>query len=99
MRDPIDLIARVCRPLERQEMKLLKEKLVDAGPEVVAKILAEKDKAESRLRSTKRTVSELETVVAELQGQQERVAESDIKVINWRAPLHARDRFCRIRIY
>ncbi|CAM9889516.1 unnamed protein product [Scytosiphon promiscuus] len=63
-----------------REIKLLKGKLVDAGPEVVSKILEERDKAESRLRSTTRTITELKTLVAELQGLQGRVTESDIKV-------------------
>lgn len=63
-------------------MKLLKDKLVDAGPEVVAKISEEKEKAESRLRSAQRTVSELETFAVELQGQLERAEEDSIKVMD-----------------
>lgn len=79
MLDAFDLFAHACAP-QHQEIKLLKEKLVDAGPEVLAKILDERDKAESRLRSTKRTVLELESIVTELQRQLQRVAETDIKV-------------------
>ena len=59
---------------------MLKDKLVDSGPEVVKKISEEKDKAESRLRSAHRAVSELEAAVVEVQGQLERATEDTIKV-------------------
>lgn len=61
-------------------MKTLKDKLVDAGPEVVMKISEDKDKAESRLRAANRRVSELEVVVLEMQGQLDQVAEENLKV-------------------
>eukprot|EP00752_Nemacystus_decipiens_P002127 g2029.t1 len=63
-----------------REMKALKDKLVDAGPDVVMKISEERDKAESRLRVANRRVSELEEVVLEIQRQLDQVAEENIKV-------------------
>lgn len=59
---------------------MLKEKLANAGPEVVAKISEERDKAESRVRSANRTVSDLESVVVELQAQVQRDADDNLKV-------------------
>lgn len=61
-------------------MKVLKNKLVDAGPEVVIKISEDRDKAESRLRVANRKVAELEGVVLEMQRQLEHAAEENIKV-------------------
>lgn len=61
-------------------MKVLKDKLVDAGPEVVTKISEDRDKAESRLRAANRKVSELDGLVLEIQRQLEQVAEENIKV-------------------
>ncbi|CAM9440257.1 unnamed protein product [Ectocarpus sp. 6 AP-2014] len=63
-----------------REIKMLKEKLANAGPEVVAKISEERDKAESRVRSANRTVSDLESVVVELQAQVQRDADDNFKV-------------------
>ncbi|CAB1111111.1 unnamed protein product [Ectocarpus sp. CCAP 1310/34] len=63
-----------------REIKMLKEKLANAGPEVVAKISEERDKAESRVRSANRTVSDLESVVVELQAQVQRDADDNLKV-------------------
>ncbi|CAM9095532.1 unnamed protein product, partial [Ectocarpus fasciculatus] len=63
-----------------REMKVLKEKLVNAGPEIVAKVSEERDKAESRVRSANRTVSDLENVVVELQAQVQRDADDNLKV-------------------
>ncbi len=63
-----------------QEIKVLKDKLVDSGPEVVKNISEEKVKAESRLRSANRTVTELEAALVEKQGQLERATGDDIKV-------------------
>lgn len=63
-----------------QEIKVLKDKLVDSGPEVVKKISEERDKAESRLRSAHRNVSELEAALVEMQGQLERATGDNIKV-------------------
>ncbi|CAN0039193.1 unnamed protein product, partial [Ectocarpus fasciculatus] len=63
-----------------REMKVLKEKLVNAGPEIVAKVSEERDKAESRVRSANRTVSDLENVVVELQAQVQRDTDDNLKV-------------------
>lgn len=62
-------------------MKVLKEKLGDAGPEVVARMSGEREKVESRLRSANRTVLELESAVAELQGKLRQSEEDSIKVM------------------
>lgn len=67
-------------PSTTQEVKLLKHKLVDAGPEVVMKISEDRDKADSRLRAASRRVSELEGVVRDMQRQLDQVAEENIKV-------------------
>lgn len=61
---------------------MLKDNLVDAGPQVVAKISEERDKVESRLRSANRTVAELENVAVELQGQLKQAEEDRIKVVD-----------------
>lgn len=66
--------------LLQKEIKVLKEKLVNAGPEIVAKVSEERDKAESRVRSANRTVSDLESVVVELQAQVQRDADDNLKV-------------------
>lgn len=63
-------------------MKVLKDNLVDAGPQVVAKISEEREKVESRLRSANRTVAELENVAVELQGKLKRADEDSIKVVD-----------------
>eukprot|EP00903_Cladosiphon_okamuranus_P012984 g12116.t2 len=63
-----------------REMRVLKDKLVDAGPEVVMKISEDRAKAESRLRAANRRVLELEGVVLEKQGQLDQVGEENIKV-------------------
>lgn len=67
-------------PSTTQEMKVLKAKLVDAGPEVLIKISEDRDKAESRLRAANRRVSELEEAVLETQRQLEQTVEENIKV-------------------
>lgn len=59
---------------------MLKEKLVGAGPEVVVKISEDRDKAETRLRTANRRVSELEEIVLEMQLQLDQVAQENIKV-------------------
>lgn len=61
-------------------MKALKDKLVDAGPEIVMSISEDRDKAESRLRAANRRVSELEGIVLEMQRQLDQVEEENIKV-------------------
>lgn len=60
---------------------MLKEKLGDAGPEVVTKISEDRDKAESRSRAANRRVAELEGIVLEMQRQLDQIAEENIKVM------------------
>lgn len=59
----------------------LKAKLEDAGPEVVTKLSEERNAAESRLRLSNRTVSELENATAEMKEKLDQVAEENIKVL------------------
>lgn len=78
---------------------MLKDKLVDAGPDVVAKISEEREQAESRLRSANSRVSELENTVAELQGQLKRAEEDNIKVMDTSWSNYAVLRFFVIEVH
>lgn len=59
---------------------MLKKKLADAGPEVLAQVSDERNRAEARLRATHGRVAELETISAKLKKELDQVAADNIKV-------------------